>query len=154
MLRFWMWTESHLRVTKGACSPPLLRSVGLRLSPGCRRTRWAGVLGCHLSAGCEGHCWWFWIYDSTPLRTRTQGVTYHFSLQSARLLQPCPWLRFQLLQITLGSKMIDIFLNWQHQLPFLILIFCFYWAPAWFILCYHLNKHFIKHRINCLFFMN
>ena len=38
--------ESHLRVTKGACPPPLLRSVSLRLSQGCQRTRWAGAVGC------------------------------------------------------------------------------------------------------------
>lgn len=35
--------------------PPLLRSVHSGLAHGRRRTRWAGVLGCHVSAGCEGH---------------------------------------------------------------------------------------------------
>lgn len=53
-VRFWMWTESHVRVTKGACSPPAQRCP-FGLSHGCQRTRWAGGLGCHVSAGCEGH---------------------------------------------------------------------------------------------------
>lgn len=39
---------------------------------------------------CGGHWWRFWIYDLTPLRTRTQGVAYHFSLQFRKMLQPCP----------------------------------------------------------------
>jgi len=141
--------ESRSRVTKGACPPLPLRRVSLRLSQGCQRTQWAGALGC-LPSKCG---MWGTFNDYVGSRTMLlwgmeyKLVTYHFNLQFQKLTTTMSVLRFKWFFISLsGSKMIySFFLNWQHQLPFLTLfdffffwfLFCFYWALAWFILCYH-----------------
>lgn len=54
-----------------------------------------------------------------------------------------------------GSNDSHFFLWWQHELPFLICLhFCFVFTKLLHDLsCVTiLNKHFIKHRINCLFY--
>lgn len=99
-----------LRVTKGACPPPLLRSVNLRLFRGCWKACCVGegALGCLPS--------WVWrarnisLDLGPPLRNGTQVVTYHFNLQFQKITTTMSVLRLKWFFISLlDSRMIDSF---------------------------------------------
>lgn len=148
--------ESRLRVTKGACPPPLLRSVDLRLFRGCRKACCGveGALGCLPS--------WVWCARNISLDLGLLWGMEHKWLpitliyNSRRLLQPCLFSDWS------GFSYPFWIAEWLTLFFFLIgstnchssHSFCFVFTEL-----LHdsssvtlLNKHFIKPRINCLFF--
>lgn len=126
-----MQMESPLRVTKGACPAPLLRNASLRLSQGCQRIRWAGVLGC-LPSEWGMRRPFLIILDLGLYSSEEQNTSSYLSLQ---FIIPKDYYNHVHAEIQtvvhtiFGQKMIYIFKNWQYQLPFLIrlhfFVFCF-----------------------------
>lgn len=122
--------ESHQR-----CLPALLPPRVWKKSVG-RGSELLAICACNVRAIHD-------YFGSWTLLLKDQNTSSYLSLyNSKRWPQSCPCSESYGFS---GSKMICIFLNWQHQSPFLILLlFFFFFTELLHDLCYHLNKHFIK----------
>lgn len=131
--------ESHQR-----CLPALLPPRVWKKSVG-RGSELLAICACNARAIHD-------YFGSWTLLLKDQNTSSYLSLyNSKRWPQSCPCSESYGFS---GSKMICIFLNWQHQSPFLILLLFFFFLLSSCMICVTTLINILLNRINCLFFMN